>query len=71
MNKRIKRNRKHKKVHSQVYFEGFEYVDDDYNYIDNKNIAIYEEKTDLVLLYIMIVLTIIQILGFMSKQINL
>ncbi len=71
MNRRRLLNRfhRHKKVHTIAYFEGFEYDETDFNYIDNKNIVNYDEKTNVILIYIMITLTIIETLGFMSKNV--
>lgn len=60
---------KHRKVHTKVYLEGFEYDENDYNYIDNKNNPIYDEKTDLIFVYILIILILIQIFGFISKSV--
>lgn len=60
---------KHKIAHTKVYLEGFEYDENDYNYIDNKNNPINDEKTDLIFIYILVILVLIQIFGFISKSV--
>ncbi len=64
-----KRFFRHKKVHSKVFFEGFEYDEKDINYQDNVNIPLSDEKTDLIVIYIMILMTLIEVFGFLSKNV--